>query len=79
MGAQYRNVLWPALRDLIHAILDYGGEGIRFICMRCRLKPPSTGDDSEDAGSPEPVPLDRNDAADVPAVPRNVPNDFRSI
>ena len=25
--------------DLIHAILSYGGEGIRFICMTCRLKP----------------------------------------
>ena len=25
--------------DLIHAILNYGGEGIRFICMTCRLKP----------------------------------------
>ena len=37
--------------DLIHAILDYGGEGIRFICMRCRLKPPSTSDDAEDAAN----------------------------
>ena len=26
-------------KDLIHAILNYGGEGIRFICMTCRLKP----------------------------------------
>lgn len=38
--------------DLLRAILDYGGEGIKFICMRCRLNPPSaSGDDSEDAAS----------------------------
>ena len=38
--------------DLIHAILDYGGEGIKFICMRCRLNPPSvSGDDSDAAAS----------------------------
>lgn len=35
--------------DLIEAILNYGGEGIKFICMRCRLKPPSPSGDG--AGS----------------------------